>query len=314
MEKLIFAFALTIFSCSSNSALAQNHSNERQFEPEKIFKFLDKNDDQKISKQEANKAKRISQNFEYLDANHDGFLAINELSKTNSSNEYTYLENDGIFLYYETEEKEVYRKLLPEVFDMPDRFLVYTFVSDFYKMKGQTQPYKEASIFLLGKYKGEEIWHCIYMPVTSEESMRMGVIRLGLPKTIGKIEFSRSETEYAATLLDENENMMVLSIDTKEHYFNDDEEEKLKQLSLIPKMNLLNGNVIKMSKKGNAPNTSILDIAKQIPNRISIKEGKGEISFNISSTQKNSTSQTPLNLKPSKIIGAYYMNNTCLLA
>ena len=182
---IILALTLTLFIGSSNLSLAQKQDNKRQFDPEKIFQFLDKNNDLKISKQEANRAKRLNQNFKYLDADNNGFITLNELKNTNTSNKYTYLENDGIFMYYQTEEKETYRKLLPEVFDMPDRLLVYTFVSDFYKMEGQTQPYKEASIFLLGEYKGEKIWHCIYMPVTSEESMKMGVIRLGLPKTMG---------------------------------------------------------------------------------------------------------------------------------
>lgn len=215
-------------------------------------------------------------------------------------------------MYYETKEKETYRKLLPEEFDMPDRLLVYTFISDFYKMKGQTQPYKEASIFLLGKYNGEDIWHCIYMPVTSEESMRMGVIRLGLPKTIGKIEFSRSKTTYNATVTDENNNTMSLSINTKDYSFNNNEEKELKELSLIPKMNILRGKVIKMSKtnNGDGSNKSILDIAKAVPNRITIKEGKGEILFNISPNQKNSNSISPLELKPSRIIGTYYLYNT----
>lgn len=53
-----------------------------------------------------------------------------------------------------------------------------------------------------------------------------------------------------------------------------------------------------------------MDIAKVIPDRITIKEGKGEISLNTSLTQKNSNSVSALELKPSRIIGAYYMHNT----
>ncbi|WP_412986530.1 acetoacetate decarboxylase family protein [Pontimicrobium sp. IMCC45349] len=314
MKKLISTLAVIIFICSSNLISAQKQGNKRQFSPEKILEFLDKNNDNKISKQEASRAKKLSENFEHLDTNKDGFLTLNELKSTNSSNKYTYLENDGIYMYYETKEEDIYRKLLPEVFDMPNRLFVYTFISDFYKMEGQTQPYKEASIFLLGKYKGEEIWHCVYMPVTSEESMRMGITRLGLPKTMGEINFSRSETVYSAILIDENENTMSLNINTKQYSFSEKETKELKELSIIPKMNILRGNVIKMSKKGNGKgansNTSILDIAKVIPDRITIKEGKGEISLNTSLTQKNSNSVSALELKPSRIIGAYYMHNT----
>ena len=107
---------------------------------------------------------------------------------------------------------------------------------------------------------------------------------------------------------------MTLSIDTKQYSFSKKEEEELKELSVIPKMNILHGNVIKMGKKGkgNGANSksSILDIAKAMPNRITIKEGQGEITFNTSSTKKNSDFISPLELKPSRIIGTYYMHNT----
>ncbi|OSY88778.1 hypothetical protein WH52_03665 [Tenacibaculum holothuriorum] len=308
---IITGLTVILFTCSSIAGFAQKQNNKR-FTPDKVLRFLDRNKDQKISKQEADRAKKLAQNFIYLDTNNDGFLTLDELKRSNSSNKYTYLENDGIFMYYETKEKETYRKLLPEEFDMPNRLLVYTFISDFYKMKGQTQPYKEASIFLLGKYNGEEIWHCIYMPVTSEESMRMGVIRLGLPKTMGEIEFSRSKTTYNATVTDGNNNTMSLSINTKDYSFNNNEEKELKELSLIPKMNILRGKVIKMSKtnNGNGSSKSILDIAKVVPDRITLKEGQGKVTFNISTEQKDSNTVSPLELKPSRIIGAYYMHNT----
>lgn len=303
----ILMLTITVFICFFNFSFAQKQNSNQQFSPEKILQFLDNNNDQKISKQEASTAKRLANNFKYLDTNNDGFLTLDELKNSNSSNRYTYLESDGLFMYYETEGTELYRKLLPEKFDMPDRLLVYTFISDFYKMDDQTQPYKEASIFLLGKYKGKEIWHCVYMPVTSEESMRMGVIRLGLPKTMGEIEFSRSETMYDAKLLDKNKNTFSLSLDTKEYTLNQTEEKMLKELSLIPKMNLLDGKVIEMSKNGNGnKNRSIFDLAKIFPHRITIKNGKGKID----SHKNNKDLLSPLDLKPIRIIGAYYMHNT----
>ena len=104
---------------------------------------------------------------------------------------YTYYENDGIFIYYETANAETYRQLLPEKFDMPNELLVYAFISDFYKMDARTEPYKEAALFLLAKHEGKEIWHCIFMPVTSHESRIAGIRRLGLPKTMGDISFSK---------------------------------------------------------------------------------------------------------------------------
>jgi hypothetical protein len=295
----------------SNIGFAQKQNRNQQFSPEKVFQFLDRDKDQRLSKQEVSRAKRLKDNFTHLDTNKDGFLTLDELKGGQSSNKYTYLESDGIFMYYETEGEALYRKLLPEVFDMPERLLVYTFISDFYKMDGETEPYKETAIFLLGRYKGKDIWHCIYMPVTSEESMRMGIIRLGLPKTIGEIDFERSESTYSATLVDENDNSIVLSIDINNYNFNETQAEALKTLSLIPKMNLLRGEVIEMGKNGNGnQQRSIFDIAKAFPKRVTLKPGNGEIIFKQSPAQINNSVGSPLDFKPTKIIGTYYMHNT----
>jgi len=288
----------------SNYSLAQNANKEQQYNPERILQFLDKNNDNKISQQEASSAKRLDNNFNNLDTNKDGFLTLEELNGSGSSSRYTYLESDGLFLYYETEEAELYRQLLPDEFDMPDRLFVYTFICDFYKMDAQTQPYKEASIFLLGKYKGDEIWHCVYMPVTSEESMRMGKYRLGLPKTMGDIDLVRNDPEYSAKLTDENNYQVSININTNNHSFSNDEEKLLEELSVIPKKNLLNGEVIEMS---GGRNGSVFDLAQKYPNRVIIKGGEGRINFDIASQNENEVS--PLNLKPSKIIGSYYMSN-----
>ncbi len=309
---IVFVWVVAILTCLSTSGFAQNQNNSQQYNPERILQFLDRNKDEKISKQEAERAKRLSDNFKYLDTNNDGFLTLEELKKSTSSSRYTYLESDGIYMYYETRDKELYRNLLPEEFEMPDSLLVFTFISDFYKMDEQTQPYKEASIFLLGRYKGKEVWHCIYMPVTSEESMKFGIMRLGLPKTLGEIEFLRTDTTYSATLTDENKNMMSLSVHTKQYSLSKKTEEVLNRLSLIPKVNLYHGEVIEMNKNGSgnmSGNRSIFETAEAFPNRLTIKGGVGEVVFNVSSTQKESNTASPLDLKPTKIIGAYYMNN-----
>ncbi len=110
---------------------------------------------------------------------------------------FTYHESDGIYVYYETQEEIIYRQLLPKEFDMPDRLYVYAFRSDVYKMDDRTAPYKEAAIFLLAKHKGREMWHCIFMPVTSELSRIVGIRRLGLSKTIGNIQLTRNSPTYS---------------------------------------------------------------------------------------------------------------------
>lgn len=307
MEKANIMLTLMVFILSGtlSFSFAQGHDKSPKYNPETVIKFLDKNNDNKISKEEAGNRKKLAENFKHLDTNNDNFLTLEELKGSNSNSRYTYLESDGIFIYYETEEKELYRQLLPEEFDMPDRLLVYSFISDFYKMDAQTEPYKEASIFLLGKYNNKEIWHCIYMPVTSRESMMAGKHRLGLPKTMGEIDFLRADTAYRATLTDENNCKVSLSIDTENHVLSNDEKKLLNDLSVIPKMNILNGEVIEMS---GGRNGSIFDLAQRYPNRVVIKSGEGSINFD-TSFQKNSKDISPLDLNPTKILGSYYLLN-----
>jgi hypothetical protein len=302
---VILVLVVVILIGLSNFSYAQNRNNAKQFKPERVFQFLDINNDKKISKKEASRAKRLADNFKYFDTNNDDFLSLEELKGENTTARYTYLESDGIFIYYRTEETALYRKLLPKEFDMPDRLLVYTFICDFYKMDAQTNPYKEASIFLLGKYNGEEIWHCVYMPVTSRESMLAGKYRLGLPKTMGAIDFVRTDSEYNATLVDENNCKVSLSVNTKNHSLTNDEKKLLNELSVIPKMNILRGEVIEMS---GGRNGSVFDLAQKFPNRVIIIGGEGIVNFDISAPKNNNTIN-PLKLRPTQILGSYYLSN-----
>ncbi len=69
-----------------------------------------------------------------------------------------------------------------------------------------------------------------------------------------------------------------MSLNTEDYNINPDEEELLKELSRLPKYNIRNGEVIKMMK-GRSEGWSIFDIAQMIPNRVQIKFGEGNISF-----------------------------------
>lgn len=226
------------------------------------------------------------------------------LANANPEKRFTYHENDGVFIYYETEEKELYRQLLPKAFDMPDRLYVYSFISDFYKMDSRTTPYKEASIFLLAKHEGREAWHCIFMPVTSEISRRVGIKRLGLPKTMGDIEFTRSAPIYSGTATTESGRTMSLSVNTRDYTMSSEEENLIKELSTLPKLNLLNGEIIKMS---GGRKRNLIDISKRIPEKLSLKAGVAKIELN--ATTSDNGSPHALDLAPSRVLGGYYLLN-----
>ncbi len=233
---------------------------------------------------------------------------------------YTYHETDGVVVYYETKNKEAYRKLLPKTFDMPDRLYVHAFISDFYKMKEGTQPYKEAAVFLLGKYEEKEIWHCITMPVTSDESRIMGFWGLGLPKIMGDVNFIREDPEYTGNVTIKSGHTMKLQVDANNYKINKDQEALLKELSVIPKMNIRRGKVVEMYGAGagsggkSGAKRSIIDLAQMAPRRMTLKFGEGKVTFGdkkeVSGKDGEAEVHPFVDLEPSKILGAYYLENT----
>ncbi|WP_333909668.1 acetoacetate decarboxylase family protein [Vibrio sp. SCSIO 43137] len=223
---------------------------------------------------------------------------------TKSDRRFTYYENDGVFLYYETKNSEAYRELLPSEFDMPDNLYINAFIADFYKMDARTEPYKEASIFLLAKYQGREIWHCIFMPVTSEQSRRAGIRRLGFPKTMGEISFSRNVAKYEGKAITEDNREMILSVDTDGYQMSEEERVLIDQLSVLPRMNILSGNVIEMKRNRRK---SILTLANRAPDKINLIAGKGSIEFK---SESSGTSFHALDLAADKVLAAYYLKNS----
>ena len=221
----------------------------------------------------------------------------------NDHTRYRYLENDGLFLYYETQNTEVYQDLLPEIFEMPERTLVFAFINDFYKLDYGAAPYKENAVFILAEYQGIEVWHCIYMPVTDEHSMWAGIIGLGLPKTLGTIAFEKSPPAYTATAIGEYGGEMKVSLKTDNFHITAQEKENLIALSLLPSLNIRNDKVIEMGRTGERG--SILELAEAYPNLVTVKYGLADIYTNTDTIPVSHA----LDLKPSRILGAYYMHN-----
>ena len=219
---------------------------------------------------------------------------------------YTYYENDGIYTYYQTQEAQAYRQLLPKEFDMPNELLVYAFISDFYKMDARTEPYKEAAIFILAEQEGRKFWHCIFMPVTSQESRIAGIRRLGLPKSMGQISFERASPTYKARAIEEDGYEMSLSVDTQGYEFSHSEQASIAELSTLPKFSLLNGELIQM---GRTSKRSIVDLADIFKNKLVLKAGTGQIHFD--KPKENSADKFhPLDLLPSKVLASYYLKNS----
>ncbi len=78
---VILAMLVVVFGVTTLSA--QHGQRGHRLSHEKVFYQLDKNDDGKISKAEAEQAprKRLSENFDKLDANTDGYIEKSEFKK-----------------------------------------------------------------------------------------------------------------------------------------------------------------------------------------------------------------------------------------
>lgn len=218
---------------------------------------------------------------------------------------YRYLENDGIFMYYETYDTTVYQSLIPDEFNMPSRMVVFAFFNDFYDLDYGATPYKENAISILVEYQGEEFFHCVYMPVTDEHSMWAGIIGLGLPKTIGDINFYRNEPIYYGDAENQLGGTMNMNINTENYSMDNTIKQELIDLQLLKSLQIRNENIIVIGNTG-GNNNSVIQTAEQFPNLITIKFGEATISTNTDDIFFNH----PLDLTPSRIIGGFYLKNT----
>jgi PKD repeat protein len=218
---------------------------------------------------------------------------------------YRYLENDGIFMCYETDNAEVYQSLIPDEFNMPSRMVVFAFFNDFYELDYGAIPYKENAISILVEYQGEEFFHCVYMPVTDEHSMWAGIIGLGLPKTMGDIDFYRNNPIYYGDAENQLGGTMHMSIDTDNYTIDDNTKQELIDLQLLKSLQIRNGNIVVVGNTGGDDN-SVIETAAQLPNLITLKFGEPSITTNTGAISFNH----PLDLTPSHIIGGFYLKNT----
>jgi len=223
----------------------------------------------------------------------------------NGHTPYRYLENDGIFMYYETDNAAVYQSLIPDEFDMPSRMVVFTFFNDFYKLDYGAIPYKENAISILVEYQGEEFFHCVYMPVTDEHSMWAGIIGLGLPKTMGEINFYRDNPIYYGDAENQLGGTMNMSIDTENYSIDNNVKQELIDLQLLKSLQIRNGNIVVIGNTGGNDN-SVIETAGQHPNLITLEFGEATITTNTDEILFNH----PLDLTPSNIIGGFYLKNT----
>lgn len=229
---------------------------------------------------------------------------------------YTYREFDSIVTFYETKQADVYRQLLPDALGMPDRLLVRSFIADFYSMDARTRPYKEGAVFLLAKHEGRDVWHCITMPVTSDEARRLGVRILGFPKVMGDIDLHRGASVYSGSVGLPRGQRMAIRVETKDYEASAQEEKQFERLWRLPQVNMLRGRAVQLggAKPGQK---SLIELAKLYPNKVTVKFGRGAIDLNPGrpidhepNAAATSRPPHPFDLGPSRIVLAYYVKST----
>jgi acetoacetate decarboxylase len=222
---------------------------------------------------------------------------------------YTYHEFDGVFAYYKTQDTAAYRELLPQIFDMPSEPMVMVFVMDYYKMNKTTEPYKEAAVFLLAGYRERLGWHCVTMPVTTDEARVKGIKYLGYPKILGDVGLQCGASSYTGTLKLKDKSVMTVNLATKSDV-SKAEEAWFEKFSGLAGFNILNGKVYE-PQFGGGSRVNLLKVARAYPEVLTVKTGVANLSMDAEAAAAYSAHlQKIFSIKPAEIVLAYYMKNT----
>jgi hypothetical protein len=238
------------------------------------------------------------------------FGCSSTLTQGQSEPRYTYHEFDGIVIHYKTRDVAAYRALLPKVFEMPDEPLVRAFIIDYYKMDKATQPYLEAAVYLLARYEGKPAWHCITMPVTSDEARIGGIYYLGYPKIMGDVTLKRGRSQYTGQLKLNGKTIMTITLDAEGHIVTSEEKQWFEQLKAIPQLNILNGKVYQPRFGSGSGEKTLLELAELYPDKLQLKVGKSAIFLDpIAAAEYSERLGRIFSIKPTEMVLAYYFKN-----
>lgn len=223
---------------------------------------------------------------------------------------YTYHEFDMVFVYYKTTDTETYRKLLPAQFSMPADPMVMAFVADYYHMDARTMPYLEAAVFLLVDYEGQPAWHCVTMPVTSDEARWGGVTYLGYPKILGDVALDRATDRFDGELKLKGRRVMSLALDTSGHQISEDETRMFDWLKGVRSLNILNGEVYEPKFGNRNTELSLLQVAAEYPDKLEVKVGRANLVMDAEAAAAYSERLGRIfSIRPSQQVLAYYLKN-----
>jgi len=240
-----------------------------------------------------------------------GIFTVGPLGGAAYSQDFMYKEFDGVMLFYTPKDTATYRALLPDAFDLPDNPLVEVFVIDYYKMAPWAlEPYREVAVFLLAKYKGEEIWHCITMPVTSERARIGGIRNLGYPKVLAEVIFDRKAPIFSGSLKADGKTILELSLDTQDRSVTDKEREWFRRLTGIPSLNFRNGKLIDPVPAARQAKTNMLELSEKYPQTFKVQVGRATLTGHPEAAPNdNDWRPKAFGIEIKEIVLAYYFQN-----
>ena len=198
---------------------------------------------------------------------------------------YIYLEYDLIMAFFEVTNINEYKKLIPDIFGMPERPLCMVALRDFYKMESGL-PYVKAMTDILVKYKKSKdekeilAWYCLEMPVTDERALWGGRYYWGEPKVLRKVTFERYENKYVGTSYarDGSTVALKLTLEIKKTELTPDEKSFFDFISPIPTLSIKDGKVFKWTPFGGGK-SKIYELGKVAPQIWKIQFGHCSLEY-----------------------------------
>lgn len=124
---------------------------------------------------------------------------------------WSFLGQRGVTTAFPPADLELYRALLPEQFDMPERPLVVVSVVDYYDVTLPLVPYREGFVAIQCKHQGRTGWHVLTMPVDDETS-NAGGRALGFPKYVAdEITLEEQEGGWIGRVVHEGRTVMEVA-------------------------------------------------------------------------------------------------------
>ena len=100
---------------------------------------------------------------------------------SSTADDWSYQGQHGITAVFETADSTLYRQLLPEQFEMPERLLVIVCVVSYDNVSHPLVPYLEGFVMLSCTYEGQESLYTVTMPVDDQTACDGGLY-MGFPK------------------------------------------------------------------------------------------------------------------------------------